>query len=60
MADLSRTGVSIDAGLLQQFDRFIESQGYGNRSEALRDLIRDQLVTNSVSHPMPMSWAQLH
>ncbi|MGB7730935.1 MAG: nickel-responsive transcriptional regulator NikR [Candidatus Acidiferrum sp.] len=51
MADLSRTGVSIDAGLLQQFDRFIESQGYGNRSEALRDLIRDQLVTNSVVAP---------
>ncbi len=51
MADLSRTGVSIDAELLQQFDRFIESQGYTNRSEALRDLIRDHLVTTSVLAP---------
>jgi CopG family transcriptional regulator, nickel-responsive regulator len=51
MADLSRTGVSIDAELLQQFDRFIESRGYANRSEALRDLIRDHLVTTSVLAP---------
>ncbi|HTC41034.1 MAG TPA: nickel-responsive transcriptional regulator NikR [Candidatus Acidoferrales bacterium] len=51
MADLSRTGVSIDAELLQRFDRFIESQGYANRSEALRDLIRDHLVTSSVLAP---------
>ncbi|MGB2663360.1 MAG: nickel-responsive transcriptional regulator NikR [Candidatus Acidiferrum sp.] len=51
MADLSRTGVSIDAELLQQFDRFIENQGYANRSEALRDLIRDHLVTTSVLAP---------
>jgi CopG family transcriptional regulator, nickel-responsive regulator len=51
MSDLSRTGVSIDAGLLEQFDRFIENQGYANRSEALRDLIRDRLVTTSVLSP---------
>jgi CopG family transcriptional regulator, nickel-responsive regulator len=51
MSDLSRTGVSIDAELLEQFDRFIENQGYANRSEALRDLIRDRLVTTSVLTP---------
>jgi CopG family transcriptional regulator, nickel-responsive regulator len=51
MSDLSRTGVSIGAGLLELFDRFIENQGYKNRSEALRDLIRDRLVTKSVLSP---------
>jgi CopG family nickel-responsive transcriptional regulator len=42
MAELSRTGVSIDSALLERFDRFIESQGYANCSEALRDLISDE------------------
>jgi CopG family nickel-responsive transcriptional regulator len=51
MGDLSRTGVSIDADLLDQFDQFIENQGYANRSEALRDLIRDRLVSTSVLAP---------
>jgi CopG family nickel-responsive transcriptional regulator len=30
--------------LLQKFDRKIVSQGYANRSEAVRDLIRNRLV----------------
>lgn len=51
MAELSRTGVSIDTALLQEFDRFIANKGYTNRSEALRDLIRDHLVTTSVLAP---------
>lgn len=44
MADLTRFGVSIDERLLQRFDRLIHEKGWGNRSEALRDLIRDRLV----------------
>ena len=51
MSGLSRTGVSIDSALLEQFDRFIENQGYANRSEAFRDLIRDRLVATSVVAP---------
>ncbi|NLW47067.1 MAG: nickel-responsive transcriptional regulator NikR [Firmicutes bacterium] len=41
---LQRFGVSIDPSLLDQFDRLIEAKGYANRSEAIRDLIRDYLV----------------
>jgi CopG family nickel-responsive transcriptional regulator len=48
MADLTRTGVAIDAELLARFDRFIAKQGYTNRSEAFRDLIRDRLVNEAV------------
>jgi CopG family transcriptional regulator, nickel-responsive regulator len=51
MSDLSRTGVSIDSDLLDGFDRFIEKQGYTNRSEAFRDLIRDRLVSTDVKAP---------
>lgn len=39
-----RFGVSIDETLLRQFDRLIEEKGYSNRSEAVRDLMRDTLV----------------
>ena len=41
---LIRFGVSIGKGLLEQFDSLIERKGYTNRSEAIRDLIRDRLV----------------
>jgi CopG family nickel-responsive transcriptional regulator len=44
MAELTRFGVSIQTRLLEQFDQVIAQKGYVNRSEALRDLIRDQLV----------------
>jgi len=40
---LVRTGVALDAELLKRFDRLIRSEGYANRSEAFRDLIRDRL-----------------
>jgi len=41
---LERIGVSLDDGLLAQFDELIAAKGYQNRSEAIRDLIRDALV----------------
>jgi CopG family nickel-responsive transcriptional regulator len=40
---LVRTGLALEADLLKRFDRFIRSEGYENRSEAVRDLIRDRL-----------------
>ncbi|MCM8797501.1 MAG: nickel-responsive transcriptional regulator NikR [Candidatus Omnitrophica bacterium] len=39
-----RFGVSLDKGLLEKFDKLIQSRGYTNRSEAFRDLIRQELV----------------
>ncbi len=44
MSGAGRFGVSMDRELLQRFDQVIESKGYSNRSEAIRDLIRDYLV----------------
>jgi CopG family transcriptional regulator, nickel-responsive regulator len=51
MSILSRIGVAIDSDLLTSFDRYIAKQGYQNRSEAFRDLIRDRLVTAIVGEP---------
>lgn len=44
MSLVSRFGVSIEENLLKRFDRLISRKGYQNRSEALRDLIRESLV----------------
>lgn len=49
MAELVRTGVSIEQNLLEKFDKLIAKRGYENRSEALRDLIRDTLIKEEVN-----------
>lgn len=41
---LERIGISLEDDLLGQFDRLIAEKGYANRSEAVRDLIRGELV----------------
>ena len=50
MKQLVRFGVSLDQQLLEEFDRHIERRSYSNRSEALRDLIRDALVGQQWDH----------
>jgi CopG family nickel-responsive transcriptional regulator len=44
MEKIVRFGVSMDSRLLKQFDKYINQKGYANRSEAIRDLIRSNLV----------------
>ncbi len=51
MSQLERVGVSLDKDLLSQFDALIASQGYSNRSEAIRDLIREQLSQEQLAKP---------
>ena len=45
MSSTTRFGVSLDNRLLSKFDRLNKKKGYANRSEAIRDLIRKELVT---------------
>lgn len=40
MIDTIRFSISIKEKLLENFDELIEKKGYGNRSDAIRDLIR--------------------
>jgi CopG family nickel-responsive transcriptional regulator len=44
MSEVVRFGISADDRLLQRFDALITEKGYVNRSEAIRDLIRNSLV----------------
>jgi len=41
---LQRFGVSMESSLLERFDALVRERGYANRSEAIRDIIRDVLV----------------
>jgi CopG family transcriptional regulator, nickel-responsive regulator len=51
MNQVERVGVSLDKVLLAKFDALLETQGYPNRSEAFRDLIRDRLAQDQLSNP---------
>ena len=44
MSKLVRFGVSLENGLLKDFDNSIREKEYKNRSEAIRDLIREGFV----------------
>jgi CopG family nickel-responsive transcriptional regulator len=45
VSDLARFSVTMDEDLLGRFDRLVEQRGSAvNRSEAVRDLVRDALV----------------
>ncbi|MDD5155211.1 MAG: nickel-responsive transcriptional regulator NikR [Candidatus Omnitrophica bacterium] len=44
MTPLVRFGVSLEEDLLGRFDEHLKSKKYTNRSEAIRDLIREELV----------------
>jgi len=46
-----RFGVSIPPELLEKFDARIRAAGYPNRSEAIRDIIRDYLVRQEWEQP---------
>src|SRR6185503_5958516 len=48
MHHLSRFGFSLEEDLLAAFDLSIGGMGYQNRSEAIRDLIRDHLIQKKV------------
>jgi CopG family nickel-responsive transcriptional regulator len=54
MPQLSRTGVSLDEDLLSAFDGLIGKRGYANRSEAIRDLIREALLAENVDSNRPV------
>jgi CopG family nickel-responsive transcriptional regulator len=44
MQGVMRFGVAMDKALLARFDSVIVKKGYKNRSEAIRDLVRNNLV----------------
>ena len=51
MENITRFGVSIEPALLKKFDKIIKKKGYTNRSEAIRDIIRKNLITEKTQDP---------
>jgi len=51
MTELARIGIAIPDDLLEEFDRLIEKRGYATRSEAVRDLVRNELVDEISASP---------
>jgi len=51
MSQIERVGVSLEKELLAAFDGLIGKQGYPSRSEAIRDLIRQQISTERLADP---------
>jgi CopG family nickel-responsive transcriptional regulator len=51
MEKITRFGVSIEPDLLEKFDRMMKKKGYTNRSEAIRDLIRANIIQKQNEKP---------
>jgi len=51
MEQIERIGISVDKNLLNSFDKLISRQGYQNRSEAIRDLIRERISAEKLKNP---------
>jgi len=51
MQRIERIGVSLEEELLSRFDKLIAKKGYQSRSEAIRDLVRQQLSGERLADP---------
>lgn len=45
---VERVGVSFEPRLLNKFDTLLKKRGYTNRSEAIRDLIRKEIIESEI------------
>ena len=46
---MERITISLDESLAEEFDALIHQRGYENRSEAIRDILREYIVAKRVS-----------
>lgn len=51
MSIVERFGVSMEEDLLERFDELIGKRGYTSRSEAIRDLVRQEIVKDEWADP---------
>jgi len=58
MSHTERVGISLDKKLLNMFDELIARQGYSNRSEAVRDLIRAACPKRAWQSLRPRRWPE--
>lgn len=48
MKKINRFGISMEDSLLRRFDKLISQKGYTNRSEAVRDLVREKIIEENI------------
>jgi CopG family nickel-responsive transcriptional regulator len=58
-SDLIRFGVSMESDLLGTFDKLIDKRGYTNRSEAIRDFVREKIVQEEIHDPNSQAFGVL-
>ncbi|MCD6192577.1 MAG: nickel-responsive transcriptional regulator NikR [Candidatus Aminicenantes bacterium] len=51
MEKVTRFSISVDTELLKKYDALLKKTGYSNRSEAIRDLIRERLIKEEWTDP---------
>ncbi|MFW5997085.1 MAG: nickel-responsive transcriptional regulator NikR [Verrucomicrobiota bacterium] len=54
MSNLVRLSLSLEKSLYDKLERMVRRSGYKNRSEYVRDLIRDQLVEDEWNENQPV------
>jgi CopG family nickel-responsive transcriptional regulator len=59
MHTLVRFGIAMEEDLLHEFDHLIARQGYNNRSEAIRDIVREKLIEERVEIPTGLVYGAL-
>jgi len=59
MENIIRKGIAFETKQLKEFDKLIKKRGYKNRSEAIRDIIRKELIEESISAPEKKMMASL-
>jgi CopG family transcriptional regulator, nickel-responsive regulator len=59
MESVIRKGIAFDPKQLKDFDTLIRKKGYKNRSEAIRDLLRDSLIKEKSVIPDKVMMATL-
>jgi len=57
MSDIVRFGISLEKNLLDYFDNLIRRRNYTNRSEAIRDLIRQELLKKELEEDREVAGA---
>ncbi|AQT67017.1 Putative nickel-responsive regulator [Anaerohalosphaera lusitana] len=60
MEKIQRIGISLEGSLLDKFDELIHEKNYPNRSEAVRDLIREKLSGEKLQDPETEAVAAVH
>jgi CopG family nickel-responsive transcriptional regulator len=59
MSRIERIGVSLETGLLEDFDALIDRKGFASRSDAIREMIRQSLSEGQIESPSSVAVAAI-